>query len=116
MIILKINTIILGIIILLSTPGICGGAVGTSVTCIKYSKRYHYFLNLHNRVSQMLQKGNTLLRKVPINKKSLKKRLMILTKRLEYEEIRLKKKLTKAEILLVKKKCPDSKDLSKFNL
>jgi hypothetical protein len=117
MTILKINKmIILLFIFFVSIQGAYCAPTDGGALCVKLSKRYHYLKNLNDKVTFLIDKNSKIKKSLPPRKVSLKKRLDVLSIKLELEKKKLKKKLISAELDLAKKKCPDYRMLSRYNL
>jgi hypothetical protein len=89
---------------------------GTDLLCIKLSKKFKYIQKLNKKVSTLIAKNLKLLSSNPPEKVSVKRKLDFVLTRLNLEKEKLKIKQEKAELALVKKKCPSYDVLSRFNL
>lgn len=117
MTILKISKNLLPFLFLFFIPlSLSAAPTDGGTLCVKLSKRYHYLKELNTKVNSLIERNRKVLKRTPKRKVSLTKRLDVLYMRLDLEKKKLKRKLVDAEINLAKKKCPDYKMLSRYNL
>lgn len=117
MIFLRTKLIVCLFILGALTPAISYPSVaGADLLCIKLSKKFRYLQKLNAKVSELIDKNRLLLKANPPAKISVKKKLNFVMTRLTLEKKKLKIKQEKAELALVKKKCPSYDVLSRFNL
>ncbi len=115
MIILKISKCIFLISFLVFSWNLLAFDFQLSATCTKLARKYNRLSKLNKKVSVILQEHNRLKGKTPHSKKSVLERLERLHLRITIEQKRLEKKLSKVELELVKKKCPDPDIFRRFN-
>lgn len=114
---LKIRQIV-ALFVLLTLLPIEGhsSVAGTDLLCVKLSKKFRYFQKLNQKVSMLITQNLRLLRKNPPEKISVKRKLDFVLTRLNLEKKKLKIKKERAQLALVKKKCPSYEILSRFSL